>query len=68
MLTGKKVVLRPMREADVDAAYAAHVDIANRGAYFPLGVRSEPAFRRDFAETGYWEREEGHAPHHRVRR
>ena len=59
MLTGKKVLLRPMREADVDAAYAAHLDIANRGAYFPLGVRSEPAFRRDFAETGYWEREEG---------
>ncbi len=48
-----------MRESDVDRAYAAHVDIANRGAYFPLGVLSEPAFRREFAETGFWEREEG---------
>ena len=43
MLTGKHVVLRPMREADLDAVYAAHVDIANRGAFFPLGVLSEPA-------------------------
>ena len=59
MLTGKHVVLRPMRESDLDRAYAAHVDIANRGAFFPLGVMSEPAFRRQFSETGFWEREEG---------
>jgi RimJ/RimL family protein N-acetyltransferase len=59
VLTGKHVVLRPMRESDLDRAYAAHVDIANRGAFFPLGVMSEPAFRRQFAETGFWEREEG---------
>ena len=37
MLAGKHVVLRPMRESDLDRAYAAHVDIANRGAFFPLG-------------------------------
>ena len=59
MLTGRNVVLRPMREADLDLAYAAHVDIANRGAFFPLGVMSEPVFRRQFAETGFWQREEG---------
>ena len=59
MLAGKNVVLRPMRESDLDRAWAAHVDIANRGAFFPLGVMSEPAFRRQFSETGFWEREEG---------
>ena len=59
MLTGKNVVLRPMRESDFDRAWAAHVDIANRGAFFPLGVTSEPTFRRHFSETGFWEREEG---------
>lgn len=59
MLTGKDVTLRPLREADLERAYAAHVDIANRGAFFPLGVTSEPTFRRHFAETGFWEREEG---------
>jgi ribosomal-protein-alanine N-acetyltransferase len=48
-----------MREDDLDAAYAAHVDISSRGAYFPLGVTSEPAFRRRFTETGYWQRDEG---------
>jgi RimJ/RimL family protein N-acetyltransferase len=59
MLKGKRISLRPIREADLDAVYAAHEDIANRGAYFPLGVQSETAFRRDFAEHGLWQREAG---------
>ena len=59
MLRGERVTLRPMREADLDDFYAAHTDIRNRGAFFPLGVASESKLRRDFAETGFWEREEG---------
>ena len=59
MLRGETIELRPVREADLDALYAAHVDIAERGDYFPLGVQSEPAFRRQFAETGMWQPEEG---------
>ena len=59
MLQGRSIQLRPVREADLDALYAAHVDIANRGAFFPLGVMSEPDFRREFAESGFWQREEG---------
>ncbi len=59
MLEGERISLRPVVEADVDALYAAHVTISNRGAYFPLGVQSEPAFRRSFAEHGFWQREEG---------
>ena len=59
MLHGSRVTLRPVLATDLDRLYRAHVDIANRGAYFPLGVRSESDFRRDFAETGLWRREEG---------
>ena len=59
MLHGERVTLRPVREADLDAYYAAHVDIRNRGAFFPLGVASESAMRRQFAETGFWQKEEG---------
>jgi [ribosomal protein S5]-alanine N-acetyltransferase len=59
MLQGRTIQLRPVRESDLDALYDAHVAISNRGAYFPLGVRSEAAFRGRFAENGYWEREEG---------
>jgi [ribosomal protein S5]-alanine N-acetyltransferase len=58
MLKGQLIDLRPVHESDLEAMYAAHVNIADRGAYFPLGVRSEPGFRRDFAENGFWTREE----------
>ena len=59
MLHGDRITLRPIREADLEAAYAAHVDIANRGTFFPLGVVSEPAFRKTFADSGFWEKEQG---------
>jgi [ribosomal protein S5]-alanine N-acetyltransferase len=59
MLIGERVQLRPIREADLPAFTAAHLDIRNRGAYFPLGVVSEPVLRRRFAETGFWDRDEG---------
>ena len=59
MLAGQSVTLRPVREADLDALYDAHTDIRNRGAYFPLGVMSQTAFRREFAEHGFWQKTEG---------
>ncbi len=59
MLAGGSVRLRQVREADLDALYAAHTDIRNRGAYFPLNVMSQPAFRREFAEHGFWEKTQG---------
>lgn len=59
MLKGQHITLRPVREADLDAFYAAHTDIANRGSFFPLGVMSESRFRAEFAEHGFWQREEG---------
>jgi ribosomal-protein-alanine N-acetyltransferase len=58
VLQGEKIQLRPVREADLDAMYDAHVAISDRGAYFPLGILSEPAFRRRFSEHGFWQREE----------
>jgi ribosomal-protein-alanine N-acetyltransferase len=59
MLHGERITLRPVRADDLDAMYAAHAEIRNRGAYFPLGVMSETTFKGRFAEHGYWQREEG---------
>ena len=59
MLKGSRVVLRPVREADLASLYEAHTDLRSRGAFFPLGVKSEPAFRRDFADTGFWQKSDG---------
>ena len=59
VLSGKSVTLRPVREVDLDALYDAHTNIRNRGAYFPVGVVSQTAFRREFAEHGFWQKTEG---------
>jgi RimJ/RimL family protein N-acetyltransferase len=59
MLSGDKVVLRPVRERDLAAYIDAHTQITNRGQHFPLGVQPEPMLRRSYAETGFWERDAG---------
>jgi RimJ/RimL family protein N-acetyltransferase len=59
MLEGRLVHLRPVREADLDRLYEAHTAVRARGAFFPLGVMSESAFRREFAENGFWQKTEG---------
>ena len=59
MLTGRTVRLRPVRSGDLDSLYDAHIAIAARGAFYPLGVHSESAFKREFAEHGFWQKTEG---------
>ena len=59
MLRGTHVSLRPVLATDLDRLYAAHIDIANRGAYFPRGIQSEPAFKQTFADGGLWRPDEG---------
>lgn len=59
MLNGTRIILRQIKSSDLEALYAAHADIGNRGRFFPLGVQSEPAFRKTFADGGYWQKEEG---------
>ena len=59
MLAGQFVSLRQVREADLDVLYDAHTNLRSRGAYFPLAVVSQPAFRSEFAQHGFWQRTEG---------
>ena len=59
MLRGTFITLRPVRETDLDRLYRFHLDIDNRGDYFPQGVLSQPAFRKEFQETGFWSKEDG---------
>ena len=59
MLKGQSITLRPVRESDLDQIYTYHLDIENRGDFFPRGVLSQPAFLKQFQETGFWTKEEG---------
>ena len=59
MLKGKTIMLRPVRDTDLDQLYKYHVDIDNRGDFFPRGILAQPAFRKQFQETGFWSKDEG---------
>jgi [ribosomal protein S5]-alanine N-acetyltransferase len=59
MLKGKSITLRLVRETDLNQLYLYHLDIENRGDYFPHGVLSQPSFHKQFQETGFWSNEEG---------
>jgi RimJ/RimL family protein N-acetyltransferase len=59
MLKGKAIMLRPVLDTDLDQLYTYHIDIDNRGDFFPRGILAQPAFRKQFQETGYWSKEDG---------
>lgn len=59
MLQGKAITLRPVRDTDLDALYAFHVEIDNRGDFFPRGILAQPVFRNQFQENGFWGKEDG---------
>jgi [ribosomal protein S5]-alanine N-acetyltransferase len=59
MLVGSRVILRPVRATDLDRLYTLHLEIGQRGAFFPRGVQGETTFRRQFDENGMWARNEG---------
>ena len=59
MLRGNLIQLRPVRRHDLDELYSRHVDIANRGNFFPTGVLSESAFQRKYQEDGFWGKDSG---------
>ena len=54
MIKGNTILLRTVRSTDLDALYGFLEDISTRGDFFPLGVPSESAFRKEFQETGFW--------------
>ena len=54
MLKGDVITLRPVREADLDYLREMDLDLDSRGEYWPRGIMSEVAYRREFQETGFW--------------
>jgi RimJ/RimL family protein N-acetyltransferase len=59
MLKGNTITLRLVRHTDLDQLYAYHLNIDNRGDFFPCGMLSQPLFYKRFQEGGFWSPEEG---------
>lgn len=59
MIRGQAIQLRTVRETDLDRLYPLLINIATRGDFVPLRIPSEPVFKRQFQETGFWTEDEG---------
>ena len=59
MLRGTSITLRPIRDTDLEELYAFHVDIKNRGEFYPRDVQSQPAFTKQFHDAGFWSNNHG---------
>ena len=53
MIRGLRCILRTVREADLAQLYTLVSDTSLQGDYMSLPLRSEPSFRKEFAETGF---------------
>lgn len=59
MIQGDGFVLRTVRASDVDALYEARSNVEGRGEYIPPRMGSQPGFRKEFEETGFWTDDSG---------
>lgn len=54
MIKGKAINLHLVSERNLEELFNFHLDIANRGDYFPLKITPEPLYKSKFQETGFW--------------
>ena len=59
MITGRKVNLRLVSQADLDIVASYMNNIHWRGKYETVALVPEHQMRKKFAETGFWEDDEG---------
>ena len=54
MIKSERITLRTVRQSDLDELFELISDIKDRGDYYPVTLPSEPVFKKDFNETGFW--------------
>ena len=59
MLVGKKVILRTVRESDLEPLLELTADVRGSGDYWPLQLGSQQASKKRFLENGWWTDEFG---------
>lgn len=59
MIRGGGIVLRTVREEDLDFLYDAINDVEIRGPWVQIRMTSQPGYRKRFQETGFFSQDEG---------
>lgn len=55
MIEGKKIILRTVRENDLEEIFNLTSKFSERGEHWHLMLPSEPMFMKRFRETGFWD-------------
>ena len=48
MIRGERIILRTVRQADLDELYELNSDIKDFGEFVPITLFSEPLFKKEF--------------------
>ena len=59
MIRGDKIILRTVRESDLDALFALVSEVRNRGEFLTGELTSEVDFKNQFHKHGFWGEDEG---------
>jgi len=59
MIKGEKIILRNVRESDVDVLYSLKNNVEERGEFWNLLLLSQPLFKKKFNDTGLWTEDYG---------
>jgi RimJ/RimL family protein N-acetyltransferase len=59
MIKGTHINLRVVQEKDLPVLFQFLSDIENRGDFYPVELTSEPKFRQNFSQTGFWTEDSG---------
>ena len=59
MLEGKNVILRLVTESDIDELLTLANKYTEKGEFVSPGFFVETSFRREFADNGWWQDDQG---------
>lgn len=55
MIQGKNIILRTVRESDLEEMFARASDLQEKGYYWPMALPSKPKYLKRYQETGLWD-------------
>lgn len=59
MIKGTNVILRTVKGSDLKEMFNLSSRLSEKGAFYNLELPSEPLFRKEFKETGFWQKNKG---------
>ena len=57
MIRGKNIILRTIRESDLDSYFEIVNDLSNMSNHWPIDMKTETYMRKEFEKNGFWEKD-----------